>query len=174
MALPGTIQNGAGSGGAKSYLRGWCPQGRGVQVPPPTRNNPNAQGCRDLFAFLIAVIAKMHARSAVHELTLCVSDVAKTAVSPPEDPPRHLAKKRTAGSALLDEVGTSNMKDGIRLARAFEQKLDERIQRARQSAKSMLHVTCGAKSAGRPRQFKNRIGRDTEAKNVLSICRHPR
>jgi hypothetical protein len=39
--------------------------------PPSDTKQPHAQGCRDLFAFLAAVIAKMHARGAVHVLTLC-------------------------------------------------------------------------------------------------------
>ena len=39
--------------------------------PPSDTKQPHAQGCRDLFALLAAVIAKMHARRAVHVLTLC-------------------------------------------------------------------------------------------------------
>ena len=38
--------------------------------PPSDTKQPHAQRCRDPLAFLTAVIAKMHARRAVHELTL--------------------------------------------------------------------------------------------------------
>ena len=38
--------------------------------PPSDTKQPHAQRCRDPLAFLTAVIAKMHARSAVHVLTL--------------------------------------------------------------------------------------------------------
>src|ERR1035437_5799983 len=34
MPQPGTMRNEPGRSGAETYLRGWCPQGRGGSSPP--------------------------------------------------------------------------------------------------------------------------------------------